>query len=171
MNKVIAITKFNQGHALVLRDKIKFNYEKHGNILIGIDDTGTFVDCLIYERPTAGFKAFGGREFNIELTNGETVHCNGQWWHGGFEKAEKILGSKLVSATVRDIESLEGCYVFSGCCAIKDKYQELIDNYEGRIFGNREFENLYWNKVHVEEKRDDRTISYMKKVKNPDFKN
>lgn len=171
MNEVIALTKFNEGLAIVLRDAIKFNYEKHGDVIIGFDDTKTFVNCLFYERPTEHFKAFAGREFTIELTNGDIIECNGQWWSGRYDKAEKIIGAELTRVTANDIESLERCYVYTGCCGIKEKVEEMINNYKGKVFGYFEFEDSYWIKESVKEVGDGFTRSYMKKIKNPKFEN
>lgn len=76
--KVIAVVKINNGEALVLKDKIEFKYQKHDNLIIGIDESETFLDLYYYERPTPGFRAFGGHEFDIQLENGEVINCNGQ---------------------------------------------------------------------------------------------
>jgi len=175
MNEVIALTRMNGGLAIVLKDKVNFKYEKHGDIIIGLDDTETFVDCLYYERPIGRFKAFGGREFDINLINGEIIKCNGQWWHGGIKKVSEILNDELISVTMKDIESLEECYVYSGCYGIKRKVDEMINNYNGKIFDYYEFESSYWNKVHYEEIKEGKSgrykISGMRKVKNPDFVN
>lgn len=140
MNELAALVKINNGVALVMKNELKFKYKKHGNIIIGIDESGTFVDCLYYEAPWGRFKAFAGREFDIPLENGETIHCNGQWWHGGSEQAEKILGKEIVGATVNDVESLKKCYVFTGCFAIKENKHKLIENYPGKLYEYYEYE-------------------------------
>lgn len=138
--KLKALVKFNDEKALVLNKKIEFEYQKHRNLLIGMDKTKTFVDCLYYEEPRGGFKAFGGREFDITLDNGETINCNGQWWHGGFSEAEEILKMKLTSVTVKDIHSLRECYVFRGCFGVKNKILDLVADYSGKVYGYHEYE-------------------------------
>lgn len=140
MNELVALVKFNRGKAFVLKNELNFKYQKHGGLLIGIDESETFVDCLFYERPTANFKAFAGREFDIKLENGETIHCNGQWWHGGTDKAEKLLGKEIVSVTVEDVQGLKDCYVFTGCFAFKHRLEELADSYTGKLYEYREYE-------------------------------
>ena len=140
MNEILAVVKFNNYHAFVLKDKVNFKYKQYDNLLIGIDETQTFVDVLYYERPFGRFKAFGGREFDLPLEDGGTIHCSGQWWSGGSSSAEKILNKKLIGATYHDIESLKSCYVYTGTCAFKDKIDELISSYNGKIYGYREYE-------------------------------
>lgn len=142
MAELAALVKFNNSKAFVLKDKVKLRYTRHGNILIGIDDSGTFVDCLYYETPHGAFRAFAGREFDIPLENGEVIHCNGQWWQGGAEKAEEILGKNLVSATYGDMESLRKCYVYTGYCAIKEKLEELEATYNGKLYEYYEYEKV-----------------------------
>ena len=138
--RLIALVKFNSGVALVLTESPKYTYTKHGSIIIGIDKTGTFVKCYEYRRPCGSFKAFAGNEFDIPLDTGEIIHCDGQWWHGGHSEAGKILGKDLVNATYNDVESLKRCYVYTGDSAIKEKWQELVDGYDGKLYEYREYE-------------------------------
>ncbi|WKL00871.1 hypothetical protein Q0F98_28665 [Paenibacillus amylolyticus] len=70
--QVEAIVKFNQGIAFVLDNPVKYTYYKHGNLIIGLDDTCTFVRCYYYDRPTPGFEAFGGHKFDITLDDGRS---------------------------------------------------------------------------------------------------
>ncbi|AIQ54535.1 hypothetical protein [Paenibacillus sp. FSL R7-0331] len=141
-NQVEAIVTFNDGIAYVLSQPVEFTYYKQGDLIIGLDDTCTFVSCYFYERPSMGFKAFGGREFDITLENGEVIHCDGQWWDGGYQKAEKLLGEELVRVTYEDIESLKKCYVFSGCKAIASSLSKLRETYDGEVQGYWAYEAL-----------------------------
>lgn len=136
---LIALVKFNNGVALVVKEKLNFTYTQHDHIIIGIDDSGTFLQCFYYGAPSTYFKAFGGHEFDITLENGRVIHCNGQWWWGGGEKAEEILNKEIVEATVGDIESLKKCYVYTGVYAIKDKIKKLISGYSGKLYEYREY--------------------------------
>lgn len=140
--KVEKIVNFNDGIGFVLDKPIEFKYRKEGNLIIGIDDTNTFVKTYIYERPSPGFHAFGGHKFDIELENGEVIHCDGQWWDGGYQRAERLLGEKLVSATYNDVESLKNCYVFTGCTAIETNLAKLRDTYKDEIQGYWKYEAL-----------------------------
>lgn len=136
--EVEAIVKFNDGVAYVLDKPVEFTYYKEGGLIIGIDDTCTFIQTYYYETPSYGFKAFGGREFDIVLENGDVIHCNGQWWDGGAQKAEELLGEELVHATYNDLENLKECYVFYGCVAVASNLAKLRDTYHGEIQG-------YWS--------------------------
>lgn len=137
--KIIATIKFNDQIALVLSEHPKFNYKQYGDIIIGIDKTETFVNCYRYE-DCGNWKAFAGHKFDIQLENGEVIHCDGKWWHGGHKKAEEILGMKLVNVTYQDIESLKQFYVFAGDCAVNDKLEQLISGYDGKIYEYQEYE-------------------------------
>lgn len=134
-NQVEAIVRFNDGFAYVLSNPVEFTYYKQGDLIIGLDDTCTFVSCYHYSRPTMGFEAFGGRKFDITLENGEVIDCHGQWWDGGYEKAEELLGETLVRVTYKDIKSLKDCYVFNGCHAVANNFAKLHDTYDGVVQG------------------------------------
>lgn len=137
-----AVVQFNQGVAFVLNHDIEFTYYKHGSLIIGLDPSCTFVKCYHYDRPTPGFQAFGGREFDIPLENGEVIHCNGQWWDGGYQKAAELLGEELVSVTYKEIKSLKECYVFYGACGVKSKIEEMKNDYSNKVYGYWEYEAL-----------------------------
>ncbi|OBZ13303.1 hypothetical protein [Bacillus sp. FJAT-26390] len=147
-NAVKAIVKFNDGVAYVLDNPVEFTYYREGNIIIGLDSTCTFVNCYVYDRPSPGFQAFGGRRFDIKLDNGDVIECHGQWWNGGYSKAAELLGEKLVSVTYKDVDSLKSCYVFNGACAIKSRVEDMNNNYDGVIHGYWEYEAILngWEK-------------------------
>ncbi|WP_339273544.1 hypothetical protein MKY59_20805 [Paenibacillus sp. FSL W8-0426] len=132
--KVENIVTFNDGIAFVLDKPVEYKYYKHGNLIIGLDDTCTFVQCYYYQR-MQGFEAFGGHKFDITLENGEVIHCHGQWWDGGYQQAAELLGEELVHATFNDKESLTKCYVFTGSQAIKDSLENLQSTYQGDVQG------------------------------------
>lgn len=140
--EVKAIVEFNSGIAYVLDRPVEFKYYREGNLIIGLDDTCTFVRTYIYDRPSAGFEAFGGSKFDITLENGEVIHCHGQWWDGGIDKAAKLLGDELVRVTFDDIESLKNCFVFTGNYAIKSSLEQLRQTYTGKIYGYWEYEAI-----------------------------
>ena len=140
MNEVQAIVKFNDDIAFALANPVKFTYYREGNLIIGLDDTCTFVHCYYYQHPSYGFKAFGGREFDIHLENGEVVHCNGQWWDGGYLKAAELLGEELIDVTYNDVETLKNCYVYYGATGIKSRVEELRRSYTGEVQGYWDYE-------------------------------
>lgn len=45
MRKILALVKFNDGQAIVIKKGLHFKYQRHGDLLIGMDETETFVDC------------------------------------------------------------------------------------------------------------------------------
>lgn len=137
---VEAIVKFNDGIAYVLDKPIEFKFYKQGSLIIGLDDSCTFISCYYYDRPTPGFYAFGGRKFDIHLENGEVEHCYGQWWSGGHSKAAELLGEELVHVTYETKDELKKCYVFTGSSAIKSKLEELRQSYSGEIYGYWDYE-------------------------------
>lgn len=137
-----ALVKFNSGVALVLDKSPEFKYYRQGNLIIGLDDTCTFVKCYYYERPSLGFYAFGGREFDIQLDDGDIVHCNGQWWDGGYRQASELLGEELMDVTYNDIPSLNDCYVYYGCFAIKSELEEKINSWDKQIYEYYEYEKF-----------------------------
>ncbi|WP_145153044.1 hypothetical protein [Paenibacillus xylanexedens] len=133
--QVEAIVKFNQGIAFVLDNPVKYTYYKHGNLIIGLDDTCTFVRCYYYDRPTPGFEAFGGHKFDITLDDGEVIHCHGQWWDGGYDRAAELLGEKLIHASYNTAEDLRNCYVFFGSKAVENSLDQLRKTYHGDVQG------------------------------------
>lgn len=138
--KIIAVVKFNKGEALVLNRKIKYKYRKVDNLIIGKD--GIFYDCYKYDRPSKGFYAFGGYKFDIELEDGSTEHCYGQWWSGGFDKASKLEGLKFGHAVYNCIEELIKCYVYFGAQVDVNQYNEFRKTYNGPVYEYRDYEKI-----------------------------
>jgi hypothetical protein len=149
MYTVETIVEFNDGIAYVLDKPVEFKYYKQGNLIIGLDDTCTFVKCYHYSRPTPGFEAFAGHKFDITLEDGEVIHCSGQWWSGGYTEAEELLGEKLVHATHNDIDSLKNCYVFYGCSAVESALEELRGTYNGEVKGYKEYRSQIRDLAHL----------------------
>lgn len=87
-------------------------YVKNGNQLTA-HDSG-FYDFLGISPGST--KAFGGREFDIQLSDGSTYKCSGQVWARGSNASEQV-----VQVGVGAIEKLRKCYVFSGGYLSKTK--------------------------------------------------
>jgi len=138
--RILAKVKFNEGIALVLDRAPILEYTKVGRSLYGTD--GLFYQCYQFERPAPGWKAFAGREFDITLKNGKVIHCNGQWWEGGYEKLEKLLDITLSLATYRSIDGLKNCFVFGGSCADATQYEAFVNSFEGPLYGYHEYEKM-----------------------------
>lgn len=100
---------------MVISRNPQFVYTQTGNRLMAHD--GGFYDFMYIEPPSAGFKAFAGREFDIQLADGSTLHCKGQVWAGGGSDVEPMI--HVGCAT---LEELEKCYVFCGGVVSKAKY-------------------------------------------------
>ena len=137
-NKILAVVKSNGEETYVLKNPVKLEYTKYGDIIIGTD--GLFVSVYYYEAPIGRFKAFAGRKFDLQLTDGTVEHCCGQWWDGRYYKAEEILGSKIISASAHDINSLKKCYVFIGYLGIEKAIEKLRGRYRGKIYDYWEYE-------------------------------
>ena len=144
MNKILAVVKFNDGEAYVLRDEVKLEYQKYNGIIIGTD--GYFLKCY-YERPPippsnknwSGWQAFGGRRFDIHLIDGSIEHCYGQWWDGIGNNCMNIIGDEIVNIVAENIDNLKNCYVFRGYQGIKKNIEKLRKAYTGEIYDYWEY--------------------------------
>lgn len=72
--------KYATQRFLVLNRKPSIVYERRGDWLIG-EDGGVF-DFYYFQRPSPNWKAFAGREFDIQMKDGSVIHAKGQWWFG-----------------------------------------------------------------------------------------
>ena len=79
----VIITK-NKQIFVIVDKKPKFLYERKGDLLVADDDG--FYNTYYYERPNKYSKAFGGREFGIQLKDGNVEHAFGQWWDGKHQE-------------------------------------------------------------------------------------
>jgi hypothetical protein len=132
--KIVDIVKFNSGHAFVVDSDPQLLFSGHGDILIGEDETETVYSVYQYGacggNPNFGGNyAFGGRKFYLPMKDGSVTHCYGQWWDGGYKKAEEILGISLASFTHSTKEQLKSCYVFYGGTINAGKLSALIDEF------------------------------------------
>ena len=128
--KIVDVIGFNDGYAYVLDENYTLTYERHGSLLIGSDDTKTFFKVLQYApcggNPNFGGNyAFGGAKFDLPMKDGTKMHCYGQYWDGGYGKAEKILGICFSDFVHGTIESLASCYVFRSGMVCKTKLKSL----------------------------------------------
>jgi len=150
--KVEALVKFNDSIGIVLDKYPVITYERHGNYLLGLDEYGVFVNCYEYEQPGPTWKAFGGREFDIPMTDGSVIKAFGQWWDGGGKYFSEVIGGAIVPATVQTVEGLRKCYVFHGCRASKKELTDLINSYSGKTYEYWEYECFLTGKCHMWDK-------------------
>ncbi|MGN4724209.1 hypothetical protein ACTFR8_24540 [Bacillus cereus group sp. MYBK15-3] len=142
MYEVVAMVIFNGEKAPVIAKRAEYTFRKYPGLIIGQDAVGTFLKCYKYDRPTKYFKAFGGDEFDIHLEDGEVEHCYGQWWDGGSDQAADILGKDIIRAAYGVEKELENCYVFSSGYVVKEKFEELMASYTGKIYTSDEYKEL-----------------------------
>jgi hypothetical protein len=92
-------------------------YRRDGNKLTA-HDSG-FYDFMQIEPGSS--KAFAGRKFSIQLTDGSQFECNGQVWscapHDGID---------AVQIGVATIAQLENCYCFFGGYVAREKLQAWL---------------------------------------------
>ncbi len=145
MNEIVAVVKFNDREAFVLKEEPKLIYTKYGtDTIIGTD--GVFYQLYGYETPRGSYTAFAGRKFDLEMDNGEIVKCYGQWWDATTKKAVEVLGinenNKLNYATACSIDNLKKCYVFHGYKGLSDKIEEFRKTYTGKVYEYYEYEKI-----------------------------
>lgn len=160
--EIIAVVKFNKREAFVFDEIPDIVYTKYGNDTI-IGKSGPLYTCYGYAKPSAGFQAFGGRKFDIILSDGTIEHCSGQWWDGITEVAKKELNidgdeRTLISVTSNDIKSLINCYVYYGFYAIESEILEMRKKYTGKVYEYYEFENEVINPIKKAAKDEYRIV-------------
>jgi hypothetical protein len=135
--KVIALVNMNGGKALVFDKEDEMIYKRNGNIIYGFN--GFKYNCYEYQ---GGSQAFAGREFDIELDDGEVVKCKGDWWHAGVNRVSELENVSLINIASECIESLKKCYVFCGGEMDSKKYQEAINNPDLPVYDYWDYEKV-----------------------------
>lgn len=138
-NPIEALLKYGESQALVLDKMPVFTYKRHDNLLIGMDETGNFISCYKYEKPTGNMKAFGGREFTLPLEDGSVIECNGQWWDGGYDEAEKMIRNSIVSVPICTKESLKDTDIFYSGHMFEAHLEHLLSEYVGEVMDRKEY--------------------------------
>ncbi len=101
--------KYSVQRFIVVNREPNYLYERKGNWLLA-EDSGLF-SFYYYERPSKGFYAFAGREFNIPMINGSIKKAYGQWW----DRVPSDYQGLIDHVGCGTPETLARCYVFSGC--------------------------------------------------------
>ena len=124
--KIIKAHKNKDGHLYIMVDSIpKVTYEKVGMSYAGSDKDNCFSDYLKYEHSSGNFKAFAGREFEIELKDGSKVKLKDHWWDSGmYDNEHEYIGVGLGS-----VEELQNCFVFCAYNIRKDTLEDMVEEY------------------------------------------
>lgn len=121
---VIVQRWYDQTFYYVVVDRpIEVVYERRGNELTGRH--GDFYDFLGIAPGSSG--AFGGRKFDVTLTDGSKFHCHGQVWACG---APEELRGKTLSIGACTLAELQRCYVFFGSHVLKETLDAWLANNE-----------------------------------------
>lgn len=100
---------------IVLSRMPEWVYERSGYQLTA-HDSGIY--NFLYEQP-GSTGTFGEAKFDIKMTDGSTLHCDGQVWSG----RECPDPEPLISAGINTIEGLAKCHCYMGCGGVsKAKY-------------------------------------------------
>jgi len=138
--KITALVKMN-GKPVPVFDMIPpFKYKQVDGLIYGTNEL--LYVCYYHNKPSKTFQAFGGQKFKINLHNGKTIKCNGQWWDGGYGLLSKRLGIVLTQTAASTTEKLKCCYVFSGVHADRNRLYGLIQQYDGPIYPYWEYEKI-----------------------------
>ena len=139
-NKIIAVVKFNDHEAFVMKNPIELEYTKYGkDTIVGSD--GCFLSC--YGKKIDFYsKAFAGRKFDLELTDGTIEHCSGQWWDSITKRAREAIDDNIIHVTAKDIDGLKKCYVFNGYSGLEKEVKKLRSQYSGKIYEYWEYEKI-----------------------------
>lgn len=109
------------------------------------EDEGIY-NFYVYETPSKNWQAFGGREFDLVMSDGTKTHCCGQWWDGLSRAARLMFDGMLSSIAYSDIDSLKKCYVYCGARCDTSWINKLLSEYKGEMYEYYEFEKLIKDK-------------------------
>lgn len=140
--KIIAKVRFNDGYAYVLNRNVNFLYTKMDDkTIIGYDEE----IYQFYKKDSFGknWKAFGGREFELKLTDGSVEKCYGQWWDGITKTAQELFKDKRMKHFAFSTnEELKRCYVYYGATCDAKWLEKLDAEYTGKIYEYYEYEKI-----------------------------
>lgn len=145
--KVIAkVTSKNMDHYVFGR-RPEFLYTKMDENTI-IEQCEGMLRFYSREPYDARWRAFGGREFEIELTDGSVEKFHGQWWCGMNKTSMTLFDiDKVCSFAYGSEEDLRQCYVFIGCYADKDWVKKIDSEYKGKTYEYWEYEEIIRRKT------------------------
>ena len=140
--KIEAIVKFNSEFAYVFNRKPDLRYREIDGLLIGQD--GPFINALFYRRSTGrSDRAFAGREFSYQMTDGSTKKYKDSWWSGVDSGSLKDkFGLDLIDIPMGTVAELKNCYVFCGISVDKTPLEDLIKEYVGTTYEYWDYEKV-----------------------------
>lgn len=123
----------------VLNRPLQMAYTKIDPDSIIGEDEGVL---LFYEK-LGGKDAFGGREFTLNLTDGSVENCSGQWWDFRSESARLLYPDEAICNFAHSTkDDLNKCYVFYGAKCEKQWLDNLVSEYQGKIYEYWEYEKM-----------------------------
>jgi len=129
MSKVIDVilhqNKYGVQRFLVVDELPDLKYRrmaKDGRQVLFAED-GIFSGMFFYDKPSKGWEAFAGREFDIQMFNGTVEKAFGQWWHG-------ISSKDVIDVGIGTPEELGKCNVFCGYEVKRDVAEQIFENFK-----------------------------------------
>lgn len=140
--KIIAKVRHNDGYAYVLNRNVNFLYTKMDDeTIIGYDEE--IYQFYKKDRFGTNWKAFGGRKFELKLTDGSVEKCYGQWWDGITKTAQELFKDKRMKYfSFSTDEALKRCYVYTGATCDAEWLEKLDAEYTGKIYDYYEYEKI-----------------------------
>lgn len=123
--KIIELVTSGKQRFFIIDREPDFKYKKFeipGEGLFLIAEDGPLVSCYRFETPVGKWKAFGGREFDIPMTDGTVTKANGQWWHD----TPKSIYKYYYEEGVRSLKDLTDCFVFCSAMVKKSVVDEFL---------------------------------------------
>lgn len=136
--KILEIVKFNDHYAYVVDEDTPLVYHEetvpdkvYGKrfMLVGENSIGR-MSFLTFQRHSGRFKAFAGREFQVQMEDGTVRTLKDDWWDGGSSEWAQAHGVRICGLTYRTLDHLVDCCVFCGSYARADKLQALLDEFK-----------------------------------------
>lgn len=143
--KILKLIKGNHGNYFAIFDKVpELTYEKIGADYIGsaVGSNGDIISSHFLKKERFG-DAFGGREIELKMKDGNTEIIKNYWFdQGSYKEHGEFVG---IGAGI--IEELQKCYVYFGYNINKNTFEKMIDEYLARekLYEYREVEE--WCKL------------------------
>jgi len=157
--KVLYLVKMNNSVAFVLNRDTKFIHKKlSSNTIVGEDEF--LLQTYGFENSSGSFKSFAGRKFELKMEDGSLFEGTNNWWDSVTNKAQEYINDKVCMVAINDIENLCNCYVFCGSKIRKSDFEKLVNDYNGKVYEYREFEDLIIKPIKAQKKDEYRKELY-----------